>query len=40
MSTHKYIDRICVIALVIAMVVTLLFMNGENIGIKAQATTG
>lgn len=35
MSTHKYIDRICVIALVIAMVVTLLFMNGENIGIKA-----
>lgn len=40
MSTHKQIDRICVIALVIAMVVTLLFMNGENFGIKAQATTG
>lgn len=40
MSTHKYIDRICVIALVIAMVVTLLFMNGENFGITAQATTG
>ena len=40
MSTHKYIDRICVIALVIAMVVTLLFMNGEAFGITAQATTG
>lgn len=40
MSTHKYIDRICVIALVIAMVVTLLFMNGKVFGITAQATTG
>ena len=40
MSTHKYIDRICVIALVIAIVVTLLFMNGKVFGITAQATTG
>lgn len=40
MSTHKNIDRICVVTLVIAMVMTLLFMNGENFGIKAQATTG
>lgn len=40
MSTHKYIDRICVTALVIAMIVTLLFMNGGAFGITAQATTG
>lgn len=40
MSTHKNIDRICVIALVIAMVVTFLFMNGGAFGITAQATTG
>lgn len=35
MSTHKYIDRICVTALVIAMIVTLLFMNGGAFGITA-----
>ena len=40
MSTHKYIDRICVIALVIAMIVTTLFMNGETFGIQAEASTG
>ena len=40
MSTHKQIDRICVIALVIAMVVTVLFMNGSSFGITAQAMTG
>lgn len=40
MSTHKHIDRICVVALVVAMVITLLFMNGEAYGITAQATTG
>ena len=40
MSTHKYIDRICIIVLVISMVVTLLFMNGKAFGITAQATTG
>lgn len=40
MSTHKYIDRICVIALVLALAVTMLFMNGGAFGITAQATTG
>ena len=40
MSTHKYIDRICVIALVLAMAVTMLFMNGETLGITAQAIVG
>ena len=34
MSTHKYIDRICVAVIVFALVVTSLFMNGEVFGIE------
>ena len=34
MSTHKYIDRICVVVIVFALVVTSLFMNGEVFGIE------
>ena len=37
MSTSKHIDLICVIALVITLIVTVLFMNGEALGIEAAA---
>ena len=35
MSTHKWIDRICAGALALALVLTVLFMNGEALGIEA-----
>ena len=34
MSTSRYFDRICVIVLVLTLIVTVLFMNGESIGIE------
>lgn len=40
MSTHKHIDRICVAALVIAMIVTVLFMNGQTLGVTAVVKPG
>ena len=33
MSTHKHIDLICVVALIITLVITILFMNGKALGI-------
>ncbi len=33
MSTSKYFDRICAIVLVCALVITVLFMNGQSLGI-------
>ena len=33
MSTHKHIDRICIIITVIALIATVVFMFGEKIGI-------
>ena len=33
MSTHKNIDRICTIAVIISIVLSLLLMNGEVLGI-------
>ena len=35
MSTHKYMDRICAAATVLSLVLTLLFMNGEALGLEA-----
>ena len=35
MSTNKYIDRICVIITVCAVILTAVFMNGKAIGIQA-----
>ena len=35
MSTHKYIDRICVIITLCAVLLTAVFMNGSAIGIQA-----
>ena len=34
MSTHKNIDRICVAVLIVTVLITLLFMNGERLGIQ------
>lgn len=35
MTTHKWIDRICCIAVVLAMLVSVVFMNAEALGIQA-----
>ena len=37
MSTHKYIDRICAAAIALSLLVTLLFMNGEALGIQSAS---
>lgn len=34
MSTHKYMDRICVAAVVFSLLLTLFFMNGEAMGLQ------
>ncbi len=33
MSTHKHFDKICVAVLILTLAVTILFMNGESLGI-------
>ena len=35
MSDDKHIDRVCIIITIIALLVTVLFMNGEKLGIEA-----
>lgn len=38
MSTNKHFDKICCVVLVLTLVITVLFMNGENLGLtKASA---
>ena len=39
MSTHRWIDRICVIVIVLSLIVTVLFMNGEKLGIELVSDT-
>ncbi|MDO4989898.1 MAG: CotH kinase family protein [Eubacteriales bacterium] len=39
MSTHKHIDRICVAVTVLALLLTVLFINGEALGLSASART-
>lgn len=39
MSTSKSIDRICIIAVVVTLLISILFMNGSALGIQAQAKT-
>ncbi len=34
MSTHKHIDRICAAAAALSLLITLLFLNGEALGIQ------
>lgn len=38
MSTHKHIDRICCAALLLALLLTALFVNGESLGLKKTST--
>ena len=37
MSTSKHIDRICVLAVAVALLLTVLFANGTALGIQVQA---
>ena len=39
MSTHKHIDRICVVAIIATLIITVAFMNWQKIGIQASAKT-
>ncbi|MCI9482303.1 MAG: spore coat protein CotH, partial [Oscillibacter sp.] len=34
MSAHKYIDRICIVAAIVSLLLTALFVNGEAFGIR------
>ena len=34
MSTHKHFDRICVVVLLFSILLTILFMNGEALGMQ------
>ena len=36
MSTHKNIDRVCIVITILALLVTALFMNGSKLGIVAD----
>ena len=35
MTTHKQIDKICCIAVILAMLISVLFLNAEALGIQA-----
>ena len=37
MSTHKHIDRICVAVTVLSLLLTILFINGEALGLEASS---
>ena len=36
MTAHKWIDRVCCVAVLFALVLTVLFMNGDLLGIQAE----
>jgi len=38
MSTHKHFERICVVALVLSLLLTMVFVNGDVLGIQAADT--
>lgn len=38
MSTHKSIDRVCVVATVFAVIISILLMNAESLGISVRAS--
>lgn len=38
MSTHKYIDKLCAAALILCLLLTIAFMNGEALGIRPAAS--
>ena len=37
MSTHKHIDKICCVAMVLALLLSILFMNGSTLGIQSAS---
>ena len=39
MSTHKYIDRICLAVLAFLLIITVLFINGSSLGIQSIEKT-
>ena len=39
MSTHKHIDRVCVVIIVLCLIVTILFMNGAALGLETAPRT-
>ena len=39
MSTHKHIDKICLAAAILAILISSVFLNGEALGIQAASTT-
>lgn len=38
MSTHKHIDRICCVVLALVLILTVIFINGEALGIQTAAS--
>lgn len=38
MSTHKHIDRICAVAVILSLLLTLVMVNGEALGIQAAVS--
>ncbi|MGN0150903.1 MAG: CotH kinase family protein, partial [Wujia sp.] len=39
MSTHKHVDRICCIIMALTLIVTVLYCNGETLGINSVTRT-
>ena len=37
MAAHKYIDRICLAGALLSLLVSLLFMNGEALGLQVAS---
>ena len=37
MSTHKHIDKICLVAVMLSFLLCIAFMNGEVLGIQAAS---
>lgn len=37
MSTHKHIDKICIAVIALALVIAVVFANGESLGLTVQA---
>ena len=37
MAAHKKTDRICCAVLILSLLITILFMNGESLGLQASA---
>ena len=37
MSTHKHIDLVCVAVIIAGLLLTLLFMNGQALGLQSAS---